>query len=136
MSSRRSRKRGRGTRVAQRVGIPVVITTTTDDVVFEDDETRFLSCWTDTSPEQSLAIMKARAKGPKVIDRSDILAWQAAMSALKCKKGDFEHPPKWLQYVAKHLPLDNPRVRRDWDRFLTFCSAVALCRSFRSKHAH
>jgi len=134
MSLRRSRKRG--TRVAQRVGVPVVITTTTDDVVFADDETRFLSSWIDTSPEQSLAILKARAKGPKVIDRRDIAVWQAAMSALKYKKGDFEHPPKWLQYVAKHLPLGDVRVRREWDRFLTFCSAIALCRCFRSNHAH
>lgn len=134
MNLRRSRKRG--TRVAQRVGTPVVLTTTTNDVVFEDDETRFLSCWTDTSPEQSLAIMKARAKRHNVIDRKDLSVWQAAMSALKLTKGDFEHPPKWLQYVASHLPLQDPRVRRDWDRFLTFCSAIALCRSFRRKHAH
>jgi hypothetical protein len=77
MSSRRSRKRG--TRIVQRIGTPVVLTTTTDDVVFEDDETRFLSCWTDTSPEQSLAIMKARARGPRVIDRKDVPVWQAAI---------------------------------------------------------
>jgi hypothetical protein len=25
--------------------------------------------------------------------------WQTAMSALKYKKGDFEHPPKWLRYL-------------------------------------
>jgi hypothetical protein len=134
MSSRRSGKRG--TRVAQRVGVPVVITTTTDEEVFADDETRFVSGWIDTSSEQSLAILEARAKGPKAIDRRDLPVWQAAMSALKRKKGDFEHPPEWLQYVAKHLPLGDVRVRRDWDRFLTFCSAIALCRSFRSKNGH
>ena len=60
MSSRRSGKRG--TRVAQRVGIPVVITTTTDEKVFADDETRFLSCQIDTSPQQTLRILRASAK--------------------------------------------------------------------------
>lgn len=131
MSSRRKGKRG--TRLAERVGIPVVITTTTDDQVFADDETRFLSCHIDTSAKQSLAILRARAKGPRFIDRSDLPVWQAAMSALKCGKQDFQHPPKWLDYVAKRLPRD-VRVRRDWDRFLTFCCAIALCRSHRSKH--
>jgi len=129
MSSRRSGKRG--TRVAQRIGVPVVITTTTpDETVFPDDLTRFVPCWIDTTPEQSLAILKARAQGPKAIDRSDLPIWQAAMSDLKPTKGDFGHPPKWLQYVAKHLRLNDVRVRRDWDRFLTFCSAIALCRGF------
>lgn len=132
MSSRR--KRSRGTRIAERVGIPVVITTTTDDEVFADDETRFLSCHIDTSPGQSLAILRARAKGTKIIDEHDLPVWQAAMSALKCGKHDFHHPPKWLDYVARHLPLEDVRVRRDWDRFLTFCCAIALCRSFRSKN--
>jgi hypothetical protein len=113
-----------------------VITTTTDEEVFADDETRFLSCWIDISREQSLAILEARARGPKTIDRRDLPIWRAAMSLLKYNKGDFEHPPKWLQYVARHLPLDDVRVRRDWDRFLTFCGAIALCRSFRRQHAN
>lgn len=132
MSSRRRGKRG--TRVTQRVGIPVVITTTTDEQVFADDETRFLFCYIDTSPGQSLAILRARAKVPKVIDRSDLPLWQGSMSSLKSGKHDFQHPPKWLDYVARHLPLEDVRVRRDWDRFLTFCCAIALCRTFRSKH--
>jgi len=45
-------------------------------------------------------------------------------------KGDFEHPPKWMEYVAKKLPLEQVRIRRDWDRILKFCSAVALWQSF------
>jgi len=55
------------------------------------------------------------------------------MSLLVYRKGDFEHPPKWIEYVAKKLPRDEVRVRRDWDRFLKFCSAVALWRSFGQK---
>jgi hypothetical protein len=127
----------RGTRTVQRVGTPVVVTTTTpEEKVFEDDATRFLTCDVDASRSQNLAIVTARALEPKSVNRDDLPIWQTAMSLLKYKKGDFEHPPKWLRYVARHLPLDDVRVRRDWDRFLTFCSAIALCRSYRSEHAN
>jgi hypothetical protein len=37
-------------------------------------------------------------------------------------------PPAWLPYVAERLPLGKVRVRRDWNHFLSFCKAVALCR--------
>ena len=132
MSTRR--KGNRGTRVAQRKGIPAVMTTTTDEHVFADDETRFLSCHIDISRKQNLAILRARAKRAKHIDENELQLWRAAISALKFGRHDFRHPPKWLDYVARHVPLDDVRVRRDWDRFLTFCCAIALCRSFRSKH--
>jgi hypothetical protein len=49
----------RSTKTVERVGAPVVLTTTTDDRVFADDETRFLSVWIDESPAQTLAIVKA-----------------------------------------------------------------------------
>jgi DNA invertase Pin-like site-specific DNA recombinase len=53
------------------------MTTTTDEEVFADDETRFLSCWIDTSPEQNLAVLRARAQSAKFIDRSDVLLFWA-----------------------------------------------------------
>jgi hypothetical protein len=124
----------RGTKTAERVGMPVVLSTTTEEKVFPDDEARFLSLWVDDSPRQNLAILKARAKGPRVADSRDLPVWQTAMSLLKCKKGDFEHPPDWLQYVAEQLPRGSVGVRRDRDRFLALCSAVALWRGFRSGH--
>jgi len=120
----------RGTETAKRIGMPVVLTTTTDEEVFEDDATRFLAITVDESPKQNRAIVLSRARGPRIPDCSDLPVWQRAMSLVAYKKGDFEHPPKWIEYVAKKLPRDKVRVRRDWDRFLNFCSAVALCRSF------
>jgi hypothetical protein len=123
----------RGTKIMERVGTPVVLSTTTDQFVFEDDETRFLSILVDFSAEQNRRIVLARSRKPQTSDCRDLPVWQKATSLLKYKKGDFEHPRKWMEYVAKHLPLDQVRVRRDWDRFLTFCSAVALSRGFGSK---
>jgi hypothetical protein len=126
--------RRRGTKVVQRIGTPVVLSTTTDKKVFPDDEARFLSTWVDDSPEQNLAVVTARAKRPKIWDSRDLPIWRAATSLLVYQAGDFGIYPEWLQFVAKHLPLDNARVRRDWDRFLSFCQAVALCRVVRRGH--
>ncbi len=132
MSSRRKRKRG--TSIAQRIGMPVVLTTTTDEEIFADDATRFLATSVDDSPTQTRAIVTAQAKAPMVIDAKDLSIWQTAMFLLKYLAGDFASPPEWLQYIAEHLPLDDVRVRRDWERFLAFCKAVALCRSFQCGH--
>jgi hypothetical protein len=118
----------RGTKTASRTGTPTVLTTTTDDKVFADDETRFLSIWVDESPAQTLAILQAQARGPKPVDERDLAVWQSAMALLKRREGDFQYPPAWLQYVAEQLPLTQVRARRDWERFLSFCQACALCR--------
>jgi hypothetical protein len=119
----------RGTEIAERLGTPTVLTTTTDDKVFADDETRFLSVWVDESPSQTLAILKSKASGPRTISYRDLRVWRTAMSLIVCKEGDFKHPPAWLGYIAERVPLDKVRVRREWDRVLSFCKAVALCRA-------
>jgi hypothetical protein len=120
----------RRTEIAEPFGTPTVLTTTTDDKVFEDDETRFLSVRVDESPAQTLAILKAKAaSGPGTTSCRDLRVWRKALSLIACKEGDFEHPPAWLEYVAERVPLSKVRVRRDWDRFLSFCKAVALCRA-------
>jgi hypothetical protein len=62
----------RSTETTKRVGMPVVLTTTTEAKVFEDDETRFLSLWADESPDQSSAIMLAKASGRRVADHRDL----------------------------------------------------------------
>jgi len=121
----------RGTTTVQRTGTPVVLTTTTDEEVFEDDETRFLSIWADESPDQTRAILVSKASAPSKYDRDDLAVWQKAMALLKPRHGDFMRPPRWLQFVAKHIPCDTVRVRRDWGRFLVFCEAAALCRHSR-----
>jgi len=47
---------------------------------------------------------------------------------IRPQPNDFEDPPSWLNYVAEHLPLERVRITRDWNRFLAFLRAVALCR--------
>jgi energy-coupling factor transporter ATP-binding protein EcfA2 len=122
------RGRKRKTKTFKRTGTPVVITTTTSDSVHPDDETRFLSVYVTETAEQTLAIVKAQARGKQSLHQRDLEVWRTATSLLRTRQGDFEDPPGWLNYVAEHLPLKEVRVRRDWGRFLAFLRAVALCR--------
>jgi len=118
----------RSTMTARRTGTPTVLTTTTQDRVFADDETRFLSVWADETPSQTLAVLKAKATKTKAMAPADLETWRKAMSLLKIRKHDFGHPPAWLQYVAEQLPLQEVKTRREWERCLGFFKAVALCR--------
>ena len=87
----------------------------------------------DDSPKQNLAILLSRAAKPRPREVGDLPIWQTAMSKIRCRPADLRNPPKWLLDVAKRLPLSDVRVRRDWSRILSFCSAAALLRGFESK---
>ena len=52
----------RGTEVASRTGAPVFISTTTDERVYADDETRFLSIRADESAELTRDVVRAKFK--------------------------------------------------------------------------
>jgi hypothetical protein len=106
MSTRRRGKRG--TRIAQRIGMPVVLTTTTADVkIFPDDSTRFLTTSVDDSAAQTRAIVTAQAKAPMVADTKDLLIWRVATSLLKYHPGDFENPQNGWSTVQSifHLQM-------------------------------
>jgi hypothetical protein len=127
--------RHRETATTERVGHPVVLTTTTERKVFADDETRYLTIWSDESPEQTREILRAKIRPLPKMDKQSLTVWRVATSLLTSRPGDFEQPPAWLDFVADQVPRDNVRVRRDWPRFLTFCCAVALCSGRRKKDA-
>ncbi len=116
-----------GTKIMRQMGMPVVMTTTTADEIFEDDATRFLAVQVDQSVRQTLAIAMARVQRLRQAVVPCLRVWQRAVGLITKREGDFKHPPRWLEYVAKNLP-HQVRVRRDWGRFLSLCQAVALCR--------
>jgi hypothetical protein len=118
----------RDTKVAVRSGSPAVLSTTTERKVFEDDETRFLSVWADESSKQTLAILRARARGDIRRSLPNLSRWHSAFRAMIPDEADFRSTPTWLRYVAENLPHELVRVRRDWDRFYTLLQAVALTR--------
>lgn len=103
--------------------------TTRDDAVLKNEGSRFLSLYADESPTQTLAIVKARAQGLKLVAYDKNLeVWEEATSLLVVKEGDFENHPRWLSFVAEQLPVEKVGVRRAWARFVNFCCAIALCR--------
>jgi len=118
----------RTTMVAARSGSPVFISSTTELKVFEDDETRFLSIWADETPTQNVAVFKAQLEAPKHTRVPNLSRWRAVFNALVPSKGDLPLSPKWLTFVAKRVPRQLVRVRRDWDRFLILLKAIALTR--------
>ncbi len=118
--------KSRGTQLAEQVGSPVVLTTTTDERVYPDDETRFLSIWVDESPAQTLAIAKSQVRSTRTAITPRISVWREALRLVRRTERDFLNPPGWLTWVAGRLPSDKVRVRRDFKRALSFCSAIAL----------
>jgi energy-coupling factor transporter ATP-binding protein EcfA2 len=116
------------TRVAQRLGSPVVLTTTTDESVFADDSTRFLTLRADESPEHILAVLKAQIGPAKEPCEPAIAVWQEAIRLLAKKAKRPLNFPSWFNVIAEHVPREQVRVQRDWKRFLALTKAIALCR--------
>jgi hypothetical protein len=119
------------TRVIQRSGQVVVITTTTADSIFEDDETRFLSLWANTSEKQTRAVLLSELRPratPNTYEREVI---RKAVSIIRQHEVTLQLPD-WFEVVAKHVPATRLRSRRDWPRFLSLCKAIALIRAHRA----
>jgi hypothetical protein len=115
---------GRKTDVRRRFGSPVVMTTTTQDAIFEDDMTRFLAISIDDSTEQNRAVLKSELS-PKA--ELDLKIWQEAIQLLW---DNYKQPfvfPSWFDYIAEQVPAQNVRTRRDWKRFLGLMEAIAMC---------
>jgi hypothetical protein len=124
------RGRERETVVAIRKGSPVIISTTTDRRVFEDDETRFLSIQADDSPEQTREVIAAQFRPTSREHREPGLpVWQEAIRIL-CKTTPKFLYPCWFDCLAKHIASGEPRARRDSVRFLSLLKAIALCRGY------
>jgi energy-coupling factor transporter ATP-binding protein EcfA2 len=119
---------GRRTEVAQRLGSPVVLTTTTDETIFEDDSTRFLTIRVSETPSKILAVLKSAISRASAHEEPGAEVWQEAIRLIaKRAKKPFTFPD-WLEFVAEQLPRNNVRVQRDWKRFLASLQAAALCR--------
>jgi hypothetical protein len=120
---------GGKTEVTRRSGSPVVLTTTTQESIFEDDATRFLAIQIDETADQNLAVFKAEISGRKRSEEPKLEVWREAIRLLKTSY-DGEFPfPSWFEYVAEQVPRDRVRSRRDWKRFLALIQVIALCRS-------
>lgn len=117
---------GQHTEVAERVGYPVILTTTTVDDLVEDDATRFLNIRVSEKPEHIRAVLR-RTLERKEPQEPDLKVWQQAIRLLGERAKEPVEFPTWLDYVVDHVPLDKVRVQRDWHRCLGMLQASALC---------
>jgi len=120
----------RTTRVARREGAPVILSTTTDEKVYADDENRFLSIRVDESPKQTRSVLRLKFQRPTPrVDSIPKEVWQEAARALSRTQYEYRFPD-WFASLAEWIPAEETRARRDADRFLSLLKAVACCRSF------
>jgi energy-coupling factor transporter ATP-binding protein EcfA2 len=119
---------GGKTEVVQRLGSPVVLTTTTDESIFEDDSTRFLAIRVSEAPDKILAVLKNAIGRNAQQEEPAVEVWQNAFRLLQARAEKSISFPSWLDFVAEELPRDEVRVQRDWKRCLALLQAVALCR--------
>jgi hypothetical protein len=119
----------RGTKVSERLGTPVVLTSTTDEKIFIDDENRFLSIWSDESEEQTLAVCRSLlspAGSSKGDGKPIVEVWHAVIRQLQ-RRPVPKAFPEWLSLIAERLPAEQVRVRRDFKRFISLLQVVAIC---------
>jgi len=128
------RGRWRSTSITQRTGRPIVVTTTSELKIPVDDLSRFQIVWADESVAQTRRVLKSRTSAPpEPVDASELEVWRRATSLLVSQKNDFQQPPRWLRSLPNQMPLGRVGIRRDFERFLTFLQAIALCCGYASR---
>ena len=111
-----------------RPGPTGLITTTTAVALHQENETRLISIPVTDSPEQTKAIMRAAASGPRApLDLTPWLALQARMAELA--KSDVVVP--FSLELAEAIPPVAVRLRRDFPTLLTLIKAHALLHAAR-----
>jgi hypothetical protein len=113
-------------------GGPVAcISTTTENTLKMDDESRHLSLWIDQSPGQTKRIAKAYAAGnPKVLTPQKMAAWIHVQELLFKRKNVPINMPAWFEGVVELIPVYDVRIRRYWPAFVEACKTVSLLRSY------
>ena len=129
------RRKG-GFKVEERIteGPIASISTTTQDRVEVDDESRHLSIWIDLSAAQTKRIALAAlerefpTENREVGSESEI--WYAVQTLLSERASWPYETPKWFGSVVHCLGSDDVRIRRYFPAFLRACKVVCLVRSF------
>ena len=120
----------RETRVVQRSGQIVVITTTTAESIFEDDETRFLSLWSDTSEGQTRAVLLSRLRQKGSANSHERMVIRKAVSIMRQHEVKLSLP-RWFETIVEHVPA-TLRSRRDVPRLISLCKVIAMIRAHRN----
>ena len=108
------------------------LSTTTQNRLEIDDETRHISLWMDASPEQTKRILRSYTRQPEPLSEAEVAAWRAVQELLATRTGIEIVLPTWFDAVAEYM-VDaghDVRLRRYFPAFCQACRTVALLRSF------
>jgi hypothetical protein len=107
------------------------ITTTTQDAVQIDDESRNFSIWINESHAQTKAISKALvATGREILTKERLAIWHEVQNRIaEIKNVHIATPPWFEDVVEKILPYGDVRIRRYWPAFVEACKVVCMIRS-------
>lgn len=108
------------------------ISTTTQDRVEVDDETRNLSIWLDETPEQTKRIMEAAVENHDRLEANERKAWHEVQRIIQKRAALPIERPAWFKNFLSDVRSDNLWARRYFPAFVQACGIVALIRSFRS----
>ena len=112
------------------------VSTTTKGRLQIDDENRFISIFTDDSPEQTKRILEESSKTAPEIDDDQLADWhglQAVLAERAKLPFEFEH---WRAHLAENVWNKDVRIRRYFPAFEGLARSVCLLRSFRFSDQH
>jgi hypothetical protein len=107
------------------------ITTTTENALSIDDESRNLSVWINETYAQTQAIAKAQAATQREPLLPQRLRLWHEVQHLVAKNQDIsiQTQPWFVDLAEKILPYGDLRIRRYWPAFIEACKVVALIRA-------
>jgi hypothetical protein len=108
------------------------ISTTTQNRLEIDDESRHISIWVDESRGQTRRIVKSYTKQRKGLSRRELRAWRMVHSLLESRIGIRVMFPGWFDEIADRLFVNDLSVRRYYPAFVEACRTICLIRSFQS----
>jgi hypothetical protein len=127
-----SHKGTRHTREEVTGGPVACISTTTENSLTIDDESRHLSLWLDESFNQTKRIAAAySAVNTARLEPKRLVAWIRMQKLLEQRKDLPIQLPDWFRRIVDVMPTGDVRIRRYWPAFVEACKTVCLIRSFK-----
>jgi hypothetical protein len=111
------------------------LSTTTQDRLEIDDETRHISIWMDDSPEQTKRILRGYTRQSEPLSEAELAAWRAVQDLAATRTGIEIVLPTWFDEIADAMVEagHDVRLRRYFPAFCQACRTVTLLRSFQHK---
>lgn len=107
------------------------ISTTTQNRLAIDDETRHISLWTDESTAQTRKIVKGYLTPPTRLSGSRIKAWRYVQYLLNGRSKLTISFPSWFEKIADRVYVRDLRTRRYFGAWIEVCRMVVIINSFR-----